>query len=189
MKSPRIIAALFAVSCYPYPTGEVAEWCAEHQCYSEELTYSADAAHVGTVKAALEILRAATGADFRMGEFGIPTAFEAGVPSGCEDEESTHNECGCVLMRWLIKSNEKLSQEIYVSSDLGRCGDPVRILVHEIIHTFLPPNAGHAKAGVFSEHAGQDMRLYGESLDILCAAMADGCPLRRDELPAEVAAK
>ena len=132
------------------------------QIANAERAYAADAAGAPTVKAALDILRAATGADFRMGEFGISTAFESGTPSVCHGQE-----CGCAEVRYEKPSLRLVSADIHVSSDVDRCGTMVRTLVHEIIHTLVPVNETHAADGVFAEKANGDMRLRGESLDIL----------------------
>lgn len=177
MKTSQAIALCLMLGCYPYPNDSEARWCAEHTCYWEPLTYSAHADDAQTVSAALDILRAATGADFRLGEFGIPVGFEPGTPGGCTEDDTA---CGCVVLRYDLPSLDKVSQDIYVSSDLERCGDPVRSLLHEMVHTLVPVDVDHSQDGVFAEHSSDDMRLRGESLDILCAAMV--CPARVDEL-------
>ena len=163
------------LGCYPYPNDWEARWCAEHTCGWEPMTYSSAAENAEVLVAALDILSAATGAEFKMGEFGIPTSFESGVPEACEGKA-----CGCTVITYRVSSMELLSQAIHVSSDAVRCGDTVRTLAHEIMHSIVPDMELHAKDGLFAEHSSKDMRLRGESLDILCAAMV--CPARVDEL-------
>lgn len=165
------------VSCYPYQTGSRAEWCETHTCFWAPLAYAADADGAPVVQAALDRISAATGASFTMDELGIPVMF---VPRAPVDPSRKSENCGSAEIGYGKLSREVISMDVYISTEVERCGRPVDVVLHEMIHTLTDIDVEHASSGVFSAAVSDDTRLSGESLDILCAGMG-GCPLRHDE--------
>jgi hypothetical protein len=176
---PWRITLLAFTCCYPYPHGDNAEWCATHTCDWTPLAFTTDSEHEGELRVAVARLRAATGADFAVDRYGVPVSFVPSVADAVSVPIHGHL-CGGTEIAWRTDSGETISLDIFIAASPTNCPDTVGLIVHEAIHAQCPFAQTHSIDGVFAANSNADMRLRGESLDILCSCIG-GCPARVDE--------